>query len=123
MVVMPGRLFLFQWDPDAAEKRAAALRAAGWTVEVESSDGARGGRAVLNHPPDLILLDLAKKPSHSRATAEGIRGFKAGRQIPMLFIDGSPADIEKTRINVMRALFTPSELLLHRLSKLDESDE
>ncbi len=120
MVHMPGRLFLFQWDAAAAKKRADSLRAAGWTVEVESQDGARGCRAVLNHPPDIILLDLAKRPSHSRATAEGVRGYKTGRRIPMLFIDGSELEIEKTRTKVMGALFTSGELLLHRLSKIDD---
>ncbi|MBI5281792.1 MAG: hypothetical protein HY858_08940 [Candidatus Solibacter usitatus] len=116
---MPGRLYLFQWDPVSAEKRAAELRQAGWTVEVESQDGARGGRAILNHPPDLILFDLAKRPSHSRETAAGIRGYKAGRRLTMLFIDGEAIDVDKTRAKVSDALFTTSDLLLHHLSKLD----
>lgn len=114
---MPGRLFLFQWD-DKAEARAQALRAAGWTVEVETSDGARGCRAVLNHPPDMILFDLARRASHSRATAEAIRGFKTVRRIPMLFIDGSELEVEKVKSKILDPLFTPSDLLLHRLSKL-----
>jgi response regulator RpfG family c-di-GMP phosphodiesterase len=116
---MPGRLFLFQWD-DKAEARAQALRAAGWTVEVESSDGARGCRAILNNPPDMILLDLARRPSHSRATAEAIHRFKASRRIPMLFIDGTELEVAKVKAAVLNPLFTPSELLLHRLSKLDD---
>ena len=119
MALMPGRIFLFQWDPALAEQRASELRAAGWTVEVESEDGARGGREILNHPPDLILFDLAKRPSHSRETAAGIRGYKAGRRLPMLFVDGAPIDLEKTRAKISDALFTSSELLLHHLSKLD----
>lgn len=114
------RVFLFEWDEAAAEQRAEALRAAGFEVEVESEDGARGGRAVLNQPPDLILFSLEKRPSHSRATAEGIRGYKAGRRIPMLFIGGAAADVEKTRGRVVGAMFTAPELLLHRLSKLQE---
>ncbi len=114
---MPGRLFLFQWD-DQAETRARTLRDAGWTVELESTDGARGCRAVLNHPPDIILLDLARRPSHSRATAEAIRRFKAARRIPMLFIDGSELEVAKVKAKILNPLFTPSDLLLHRLSKL-----
>jgi DNA-binding response OmpR family regulator len=116
---MPGRLFLFQWD-EKAETRASALRAAGWNVELESSDGARGCRAVLNHPPDLILFDLARYASHSRATAGAIRGHKAGRRIPMLFIDGSEHEIDKVTAAVMDPLFTSGKLLLHRLSKFGD---
>lgn len=115
---MPGRLFLFQWD-DKADARARALRDTGWTVELETSDGARGCRAVLNHPPDIILFDLARRASHSRATAEAIRGYKAVRRIPMLFIDGTELEIEKVKAKIMDPLFTPGELLMHRLSKLD----
>lgn len=116
---MPGRLFLFQWD-DKAEARAEALRAAGWTVEVESADGARGCRAVLNHPPDMILFDLRRRPSHSRATAEAIRGYRSVRRIPMLFIDGTPLEVEKVKTKITDPLFTDGALLLHRLSKLDD---
>ena len=117
---MPGRLYLFQWDPAAAEARAAELRAAGWTVEVESTDGGRGTRNILNNPPDIILFDLARRPGQSRITADNIRGFKATRQVPMLFIDGTEEDVAKVRARILKPLFSPSELLMHRLSKLDD---
>lgn len=119
MAHMPGRLYLFEWDAPAAAQRAAQLRAEGWTVEVESEDGARGVRNVLNHMPDLMLFDLAKRPSHSRETAAGIRGYKLGRHVSMIFIDGRPEDISKTQAKVHGAMFVSSDLLLHRLSKLD----
>jgi DNA-binding response OmpR family regulator len=117
---MPGRLYLFQWDSAAAEARAAELRAAGWTVEVESTDGGRGTRNILNNPPDLILFDLDRRPAQSRITADGIRGYKAGRQIPMVFIDGTEEEVAKVKARILQPLFSPSELLLHRLSKLDD---
>ena len=53
-----------------------------------------------------------------RSTAEAIRGYKSVRRIPMLFIDGSELEIAKVKAKIMNALFTDSELLLHRLSKL-----
>lgn len=105
------RIFLFDWDEAAAARRAAGLRNAGHEVEVESHDGARGGRAVLSRPPDAVVLSLEKRPSHSRETADGIRGCRAGRQIPMVFVGGSPAEIEKTRARIPGAVFVrPEEL-------------
>lgn len=105
------RVFLFDWDEEAAERRAAVMRQAGFEVDVETHDGARGCRAVLACPPDAVVLSLEKRPSHSRETAGAIRGCKAGRRIPMLFLGGSAADIEKTLARVVDARFAGSEQL------------
>jgi CheY-like chemotaxis protein len=75
---------------------------------VESEDGARGGKKVLQIPPDVVVFDLAKRPSHSRETANGIRSYKAGRAVPMVFVDGSQEDIKKTKAKVGDAVFTTS---------------
>jgi hypothetical protein len=108
---MKRTLFLFQWDKASAQARAKGLRAAGWTVCVESEDGARGGKAVLEKHPDAVVFDLAKRPSHSRETAGGIRGYKAGRTIQMMFVDGTDEDIAKTKARVSMVEFTSSEKL------------
>jgi CheY-like chemotaxis protein len=113
------KLILFEWDAERAARRAGMLRKAGWTVEVESENGRRGGGKVLNEKPDVVLLDLSRKPSHSRATAEGIRAYKAGKGIPLVFIDGSEEDKRKTAEFVKGAVFIASEMLLKRLSEFD----
>src|SRR5262249_61651070 len=64
-----GKLFLCQWDNDSAEERAAELTAAGWQVKMETEEGERGFKNCKDFAPDIVLFDLAKKPSHSRATA------------------------------------------------------
>jgi DNA-binding response OmpR family regulator len=113
------RLVLFEWDAERGAKRAEMLRKAGWTVTLESEDGRRGGGLVLNEKPDVVLFDLSRKPSHSRATAEGIRGYKAGKGIPLIFLDGSEEDKKKTAEKVKGAVFVASEMLLKRLSQFD----
>lgn len=120
---MKRRLFLFQWDKTSAQQRAKLLRAEGWTVSVESEDGARGGDKVLQQPPDMVVFDLAKRPSHSRETAGGIRGYKAGRTIPMVFVDGTEEDIAKTKAKVSPAAFTTSEKLVGVLAKIETDGE
>ena len=116
---MPVRLYLVQWNQTAAEARAVELREAGFEVAIEFADGARATRHILNNPPDLVLFDLAYRGSHSRETAAALRGFKATRRLPMLFIDGDAVDIDKTRSRVSQSMFASSDLLLHYLSKFE----
>lgn len=99
------RVLLFDWDRETSARRAAALEAAGIDVETESAAGARGCKAVLDHPPEAVLFSLERRPSQSRETAGGIRGCKAGRRIPMILFGGKPEDVEKTRARVPGAVF------------------
>jgi CheY-like chemotaxis protein len=117
------RLFLFQWEKISALQRAKLLRSEGWTVSVESEDGARGGENVLQQQPDVVIFDLAKRPSHSRETAGGIRGYKAGRTLPMVFVDGTEEDIAKTKAKVSPAKFTTSAKLVNVLKKIEMDKE
>ena len=72
----------------------------------------------MHHPPDVVVFDLAKRPSHSRETAGGIRGYKAGRTIPIVFLDGTEEDIAKTKAKVSPAMFSTSEKLVSALDKM-----
>lgn len=119
MEPMPGTAYLFQWDAAEAAKTAARLQADGWSVRVESEDGSRGVRRILDDPPQVIVLDLARRPSHSRETAAAIRGYRLGRYIPMLFLDGTVEDVGRTKDRIRGAVFTGSEFLLERLAGFD----
>jgi len=113
-----GRLFLFQWDQASATQRADELSAAGWEVAFEHEDGARGGKAALAMQPDVIVFDLAKRSSHSRETANGIQGTKAGRGLKMVFVDGADGNLEKTKKKVTGGVYTTSAKLLKTLDEL-----
>lgn len=114
------KLILFQWDAERAARRAEMLRKSGWVVEVESEDGRRGAGKVLNEKPAVVLFDLSQKPSRSRTAAEGIRGYKAGKGIPLIFLDGVEEDRKKVAEHVNGAIFLASEMLLKRLSQFDD---
>lgn len=118
---MKGKLFLFQWDNASAQLRAKELRAAGWAVTVESEDGARGGNKVKANPPDVVVMDLARRPSHSRETAEGLRWLKATRHIPIVFVDGAEEALAKVKAKVPDAIYTTSVELEHVLEKFAKS--
>ena len=116
---MARTLFLFDWDEGTCAQRVAQLRAAGWEVAAECEDGARGVRRVLNSPPTVLVFDLARRPSHSRECVKALRGYRATRRVPMLFIDGKDSDVERIRTLAPGALFTTRELFVERLDGFD----
>jgi hypothetical protein len=82
---------------------------------------ARGGKAALAMQPDVIVFDLAKRPSHSRETANGIEGYKAGRALRMAFVEGTENDIAKTKAKVVGGVYTTSANLLKTLDFVVQS--
>jgi hypothetical protein len=112
------RMFLFHWNEGEARTLAAAHRAAGWRVETESSDGARGGKRVVSDPPDAIVVYLTRLPSHGRETAHGIRSYKATKTTPILFVGGAGEAVAKTRAKVPDARFVSERALPRALASL-----
>jgi DNA-binding NarL/FixJ family response regulator len=118
MAKSKGKLFLFQWDEVSAEERAAELVAAGWQVKVEKEEGERGFKDCKAFAPDIVLFDLAKKPSHSREVARALRQSKPFRETPFLFIDGSEEDIARAQQKATAAQFATSRSLIKSLRTL-----
>jgi len=108
------RVFLVDWDPVSAAATAAPLRKAGWTVAIESRDGAVAGRKILAQPPDAVVISLGKLPSHGRQIASGVRGYKG----PIVFLGGTRQAITKTRERVPDASFVEASKLLWWLGSL-----
>lgn len=106
---MKGKLFLIHWKPAEAEDLARPLRNAGWQVEIEAEDGARAGKRILADPPDVVVIYLTRLPSHGRETAHALRSYKAGREIPILFVDGEAEKVEKVRAKMPDARYLGSE--------------
>jgi CheY-like chemotaxis protein len=82
-------VFLVQWDKVGADARAAVLRRDGWTVRSEAEDGGRAYKKIRQDPPDVVVIDLSKRPSHGRQVAQALRDVKATRAIPIVFVDAS----------------------------------
>jgi CheY-like chemotaxis protein len=81
------RLRLIHWNAGEARARAATLRAAGYVVK-----GAQVTpetlRELRRNPPDAVVIDLSRVPSHGRDVALAIRGSKTTRHIPIVFVEG-----------------------------------
>jgi CheY-like chemotaxis protein len=88
------RILVVHWSPAEAAARAERLRREGFETScfTDQRDGA-GFRALRENPPDAVVIDLARLPSHGQAVAIALREQKATRMVPLVFI---PADPEKT---------------------------
>jgi len=119
--LMP-KLFLIHWDDSEIEAYADELRALGWEVEFEAMDGALAYRRVKEWQPDVVVIDLRYLPSHGRMTGMILRKAPATWEIPLLFVDGKPEDVEKTRETVFDAEFVSREELPRALEKIREGE-
>ena len=116
---MKGRLFLVHWNAAEAAELAAPFEQAGWQVESEAEDGARAGKRILANPPAAVVIYLTRLPSHGRETAHTLRSAKAGKRIPVIFVDGAEDKVAKVRANVPDGIFTTSAKLPQVLARLE----
>jgi hypothetical protein len=112
-----GKLFLFHWEKEGAKARAAELAADGWEVEMEFEEGSRGSKNLKAFAPDVVVFDLAKRPSHSRECGRALRNAKAFRKTPFIFVDGTEEDISKTKGKISAPFCTTAATLKKTLSR------
>ena len=97
---------LIHWKPEEAKPRVEGLRAAGYEVAYEVFGGPASLRELRNTPPDAIVIDLTRLPSHGRDVAMAIRQYKATRHVPLVFAGGEPEKVERLRKLLPDAVFT-----------------
>jgi CheY-like chemotaxis protein len=97
---------LICWKQDLARDRELALEGSGFRVD--SSPLNTSG--VIGHfranPPQLVLIDLDRLPSHGREVATALRQSKATRHIPIVFAGGPPEKVERIRRELPDAVYT-----------------
>lgn len=96
---------LIHWQPAEAAGRIAKLKACGYEVEYAELDG-DGFRALRKSPPAAFVIDLSRLPSQGRDVAMGLRGFKATRTVPLIFVDGEPEKIARIKQILPDATYT-----------------
>lgn len=93
------RVALIHWKEGEAAERLSKLEAAGAAAEFVTPDGSKGLRVIAEQPPDVIVIDLSRLPSHGKAVGVEFRRRKATRHVPLIFVDGV-----KERVDAIRAL-------------------
>ena len=99
------RVRLFHWRAEEAKPLLTLLEAAGYSVDYK--EPVSSYREVRLSPPDAIVIDLSRLPSHGREIAVFLRGSKATRHIPIVFVGGEPEKIEGVRRVLPDATYTP----------------
>ena len=99
------RVRLIHWKAEEAAGRIETLRAAGYEVEYSELDG-ESYRALRLDPPAAFVIDLSRLPSQGRDLGVGLRGFKATRAVPIVFVEGEPEKVERIRQTLPDATYT-----------------
>ncbi|MGA2271866.1 MAG: hypothetical protein ABSH44_25670 [Bryobacteraceae bacterium] len=101
------RILVVHWNPAEAAGRAERLRREGFEAScfTDQRDGA-GFRVLRENPPDAVVIDLARQPSHGQAVGIALRGQKATRMVPLAFIEGDPEKTARVRGLLPDAVFT-----------------
>jgi len=99
------RVRLIHWNAGEAEERAGRLRSAGYEVVHEMLDPA-GLRELRGDPPDAVVIDLGRLPSHGRDVAMGLRKYKATRHVPLVFVGGAPEKVARIKELLPDALYS-----------------
>ena len=101
------RVLIIHWNEAEAAERAVRVRAAGYEADTfwRANDGG-GFRQLREKPPDAVIVDLTRIPSHGRAVGIALREQKATRGVPLLFIEGDPEKTARTRELLPDAVYT-----------------
>ena len=100
------RIAVVLWNEKEAKERARTLKQLGhqptllWNREKATLDEIRVS------PPDLLLIDLNRLPSHGREIGGYFRRLKATRHLPILFVDGDAERVSSARSLIPDAQFS-----------------
>ena len=90
------RIQLVHWKEVEGRERAGELRAAGLRVDYEE-DAPAALSASNDDPPDAIVIDLTRLPSHGRQMAWALRQSKRTRATPLVFVGGEAAKVARLK--------------------------
>jgi CheY-like chemotaxis protein len=110
------RVRVIHWKPAEAEPLVAAVRAAGFEAEYEPDpNGSVQARVIAANPPDAIVIDLSRLPSHGREVAVWLRNRKSTRAIPLVFFGGESAKVEAVQAVLPDAAYATERTLVRLL--------
>ena len=106
------RVRIIHWRPAEAASLIDSVRTAGFEPEYDGEmNGPAISRAIRARLPDAVLIDLSRLPSHGREIGIWLRGIKATRHIPLVFVNGEGEKLERVRKELPDAAYaTPADL-------------
>jgi hypothetical protein len=98
------RVRLIHWKGAEAAPLIRKLKAAGCTVDYDE-DLRAYWRTRGKSLPEVFVIDLTRQPAHGREVAVALRGYKATRHIPVVFVDGDSEKVEAVRRVIPDAIY------------------
>lgn len=102
---MAERLFLVSANASEAEQIACSLRDRGWHVDTETRDSADACWRISQTRPFAVLISLDFEPECACDLACALSVASMTRDIPIVFIGGTPEDQESARKVALSARF------------------
>jgi hypothetical protein len=100
------RVRLVHWKATEAEPLVESLTAAGHEVDLTSTTGSGILKQLRATPPDAVVIDLTRQPSHGREIGVAIRNGKTIKHLPILYVDGDRERVEAIRRMLPDATYT-----------------
>lgn len=107
---------LIHWKVEEVPEREAILQSAGFHVDSDIDAGSKILKTLAEDPPEAIIIDLSRLPSQGRDFALMIRKRKGTRLIPLIFVGGEQAKVEKIRNLLPDAEYTTWEQVVSTLA-------
>ena len=73
------------------------LREAGYDVGARPIRTPSDFKALGRNVPAAVAIDLARAPAHGRDLGLAVRQMRTTRQVPLVFVEGSPQQVEQLR--------------------------
>jgi hypothetical protein len=100
------RVALFHWNAAEAADRIERLRHAGFETEYFPDTDRSSFQRIRENPPEAVVIDLSRQPSHGRELGIYLRGQKATRRAALVFIEGDPEKTAQVRSLLPDAVYT-----------------
>lgn len=116
------RLYYVHWDKAEALATVRALRDAGHVVryhwDTSPGAGARAWKQLKSSPPDVLVVNLDRLPSHGRRVAAVKRETKRLADLPVVFVGGARDKVARARSEFPEARFTTAGRLAATIDRI-----
>lgn len=103
---------LIHWNQSEIPERLERLARAGFRPQsLVTAAGLMPMRQICESPPDAIIIDLSRLPSHGREAAVALRQSKAARSIPLIFVGGAAEKVANIRSLLPDAVYSDWDAL------------
>ena len=97
---------LIHWHPAEAQERGRQLQHPGYAVEASLPPWPALSRELRRRSPAVIVISLDRLPSQGRDVALALRGQKATRSVPLVFVGGAADKVAAVRATLPDATFS-----------------